>query len=114
MLHHFTHCGHRDKLFGAYLKNKKILAKEIATFCFRCATFLCEIIILCTIIQKLHFAQNCAILLLRYYVLRNTENQDVHTLAQKSSSILPTTSFKLKLKTDTCLSLEKKDLRFVR
>ena len=96
MLHHFTHCGHRDKSFGVYLKNKKILAKKIETFCFHYATFLCEIMIFCAIIQKLHFAQNCAILLLRY-----TENQDVHALAQKSSSIMPTTSFKLKLKTDT-------------
>ena len=33
-------------------------------FCFRCAIFLREKIALCTIILKLHFAQNCAISLL--------------------------------------------------
>ena len=44
-----------------------IFPKDSANFCFRFAT---EKIALCAIICKLHYAQNCAIPLLRYSVLR--------------------------------------------
>ena len=54
---------------------RKTFAKESANFCYRCATFLREKIELCAIIRKLHFAQNCAIPLLRYSVLRNFAEQ---------------------------------------
>ena len=53
----------------------KILRKKSQIFAFVAPHFGAKKIALCEIIRKLHFAQNCTIPLLRYFVLRNFTEQ---------------------------------------
>ena len=79
---HFYHCCFSFFAFKQRL-NRVSIRKNVAQFLRKKAKIMSFVALnFCAIICKLHFAQNCAILLFRYFVLRNLKlSMKLHFLA---------------------------------
>ena len=79
---HFYHCCFSFFAFKQRL-NRVSIRKNVAQFLRKEAKIMSFVALnFCAIICKLHFAQNCAILLFRYFVLRNLQlSMKLHFLA---------------------------------